>query len=608
MGTWRTIMTAVLMLVVSAAVGAEESATAPVVEREDMVVAGQTLSAERVTGQEPVVASSLASLPGVDLRAQGVPAAQSDLSIRGSSFSGAGLSLNGFALPNAQTEHFNTELPLPLGILSLPTVYTGFEQTLAGDGHLIGTVDFSLLPVSTGRSLALGLSEKEGYWGGALAQQRVSLKSGSSAGIGAFAGMSEANAVDYADNDFRAKRAGGQVQWMDHRGGQWDLVLARQEKEFGARGYYGVTPLWAAAEETEDTLLFAGWTRKDRVGNRYRISALYREQADDYTLFWTMPGLYNNRHKLETYGASADGRWLIADRGMLDWRVSGSEQQIRSASLGDHGRSQMELMAVPGITFGKWLLQAGARMGIFDEPINSFLPQASATYRFSEQMTLQLAYSESVRQPSYTELNYESPASIGNAGLDNQTAATTELLFEGHALNGVSWEIGVFQQATRDTVDWVRVGEESPRWEAMDIGTVEAYGVEAGVAWRTATGSRLATHYTGMIKDADTELYASRYALDYPEHLLQFSGCLALGSRLGVELVQNLRHQAGNPLRGSSDSGYDARLALHAVVLKSPCIQLSLALDNLWDDAFEVFPGQDTASPQRFSASVAMDW
>jgi iron complex outermembrane receptor protein len=589
--------------------GADDGMPAAVVEREDMVVAGQELHAGPVAGQDPVAASALAALPGVDLRVQGAPGVQGDLSIRGSSFSGAGLSLNGFALPNAQTEHFNTELPLPLGMLSRPVVYTGFDQALAGEGHLIGTVDFSLLPVETGRSLMLGLSEKEGYWGGALARQRLELAGGGAAGIGAFAGISEANAVDEPDNDLRLKRAGGQVQWADHDGGQWDLVFARQEKDFGARGYYGVTPLWAADEETGDTLLFSGWTKGDREGNRCRVSALYREQSDDYTLFWAMPGVYANRHRLESFGMSADGRWMAGEGGTLDWRITGSGQEIRSSSLGDHGRTQMGLSAVPGMVFGKWHLKAGARLEIFEEEApNSFLPQVAAAYQFSDRLELKLAYSESVRQPSYTELNYESPASLGNAGLENQTAATTELLLEGRPLHGLTWKLGVFQQATRDTVDWVRTSEDSTRWEALNIGTVEAVGAEAGLAWRTEAGSRLAAQYTGMTKDEDTELYASRYALDYAEHLLQFSGYLALGSRLGAELVQHVRQQAGNALRGSSDTGYDASLALHAAVLKSPRVQVTLAVNNLWDDDFEVFPGQATVSPQRFSAGMTMDW
>jgi len=604
------LMLTVLAAGMVAASGACGDDPVAVVEREDMVVSGEAVQTGLVTGRDAVAASALAVLQGVDLRAQGIPGAQSDLSIRGSSFSGAGIALNGFALPNAQTEHFNVELPIHPGLLSVPAVYTGFEQTLASDGHLIGTVDFTILPVDTVRRLSLGLYEKEGYHVNALAQQRfASLASGTAAGVGAFAGSMEAKAVDYPDNDLRVNRAGGQAQWLGGDGGQWDLVVARQEKKFGARGYYGVTPLWAADEETEDTLLFTSWTRADREGNRIRASAMYREQTDDYTLYWTLPGVFSNSHKLETYGASVDGCFLAGEGGSLDWRMTGSEQRIRSKSLGDHQRSQMGLSAVPGMMFGNWQAQAGARFEIFEEEPNEFLPQASLGYHFSERLVLKLAYSESVRQPSYTELNYESPASLGNAGLQNQAATTMELLLQGEsAARRLAWKVGVFHQTTRNTVDWIRVNEDSPRWEALNIGSVDTAGVEAGVRWQTENGRRLAAHYTGLVKSEDTDFHASRYALDYPEHLLQLSGYLPLGTRLGVEWLQNVRHQDENPLRESSDTGYDATLALHALALKSPHVQLTLAINNLWDDDFEIFPGQATVSPQRVSASVTMDW
>ncbi len=579
-----------------------------VVERDVMEVSGQVLHAGRVTATDPVPAAVLAALPGVDLLVQGVPGGQSDLSIRGSGFSGAGLSLNGFALPNAQTEHFNTELPLPPGMLSLPVIYTGFEQSLAGEGHLIGTVDFSILPVDTGGSLRLGLSEKQGYWSSVLMQQRLAVPGDRAVGIGAFAGMSEANAVDFDDNDVRVKRAGGQIQFQDRRGGQWDLLFARQDKKFGARGYYGVTPLWAASEETEDTFIFAGRTQRDREGNHYRVSALYREQSDDYTLFWTLPGVFNNRHKLETYGVSADGHRRVSERGTLDWRLTGSEQRIRSSALGDHRRSQMGVVAVPGMTLDKWRLQAGGRLEVFEDALNRFLPQLSAARRLSDRTTLTFAYSESVRQPSYTELNYESPASLGNAGLENQTASTSEIRLEGTDGSGFQWRVGAFYQILRHTVDWIREQEDSPRWEAQNIGTVEAGGVEAGLSWRHHDGSRLAMHYTGMVKEESADFYASRYALDYPEHLFQVAGYLALSARLGVEWVQQVRRQADHPLRGGSDTGYPASLALHALVLPSPRLQLTLAVNNLWDDDYEMFAGQATVSPQRFSAGMSVDW
>jgi hypothetical protein len=37
-------------------------------------------------------------------------------------------------------------------------------------------------------------------------------------------------------------------------------------------------------------------------------------------------------------------------------------------------------------------------------------------------------------------------------------------------------------------------------------------------------------------------------------------------------------------------------------------MQLSLMVNNLWDDDFEHFPGQETYAPRRVSASLTLDW
>ncbi len=584
-----------------------EIAFGPWVEREAMVVGGQSIHSVRNTGQDDSIANTLAALPGVDLRAQGLPGGQCDLSIRGSSFSGAGISLSGLPLRNAQTEHFNGELPIAGGLLSTPSVYTGFDQATAAPGHLVGTADFELLPVAGGRNLSFGVSEKKGYWLNAIEQVRRTVKDGS-VGFGAFGGILEANAVDFPDNAVRSKRGGGQIQWIGGSGGQWDLIAARQVKRFGARGYYGVTPDWGASEATEDTLVFSGWSKRDPDGGRARAAILYREQLDDYTLYWSLPGVFNNRHRLISCGGMVDGRWIVGENGMLDWRIDGSEDRIRSSALGDHKRAQTGVTIIPGLYWRRGLFQAGGRLDMFEESSNRLLPQMSVHWGIFDGIGVRFAYSESVRQPSYTELNYESPGSLGNDGLETQTAATTELLLEGNPGRGLVWRTGVFQQKSRNEVDWIREREESSRWEARNIGVVDTSGIEAGVQWRAANGNRIGAHYTGLVKDSDAHYYSSRYALDYPRHLVKFSGLIIVGTRCSLELVQNIRRQESNPLRESAQTSYGASLALHIIAFKNPRVQFSIAVNNVWDDDFEMFPGQPSVSPRRSSAGLSMDW
>lgn len=577
-----------------------------VVERVEMVVTADTLHSGHVVGQDASVAVTLAGTPGVLVTSQGIPGGQADLSIRGSSFSGAGLSLNGLALSSAQTEHFNAELPIIAGVLSEPQVLSGFDQALATEGHLVGTASFNIMPIDTGRSLTLGLSEDEGYWLSALLQERRA-SAGGYVGLGAFGSYTEVNAVDYTDNDVRSTRGGGQFQVVSGES-QWDLLVARQEKQFGARGYYGVTPAWNAEEETEDTLVIGSWLKGDLQGSYLRASAMYREQTDDYTLYWSFPGVFNNEHRTTSYSGAVSGRNMLGSHGMLDWRAHGLEERIRSSALGDHERARGGLTLIPGISWERWQLNAGVRHEVFEDDDDETLPQAALTLALTDELALRLSHSQSVRQPSFTELNYESPASLGNAGLENQTAETTELQAIGATRRGLSWKLGLFQRTTHDAVDWVRETDTSTRWTAQNLGEIETEGVELGVAMKADGGSRIAAHYQYLHKVSDTEVYSSRYALDYPEHYFLLSGLWQIVPRVGVELTQAVRQQEDNALRTGADTGYDGRLALHVGLLKRQRAQLSIMVSNLWDDDYTPFPGQETVSPRRVSAGITVDW
>ena len=595
-----------LLLLGSLIVAIGVFAETQVVERADLVVTAETLHSGHVVGQDASLAVTLAGTPGVLVTSQGIPGGQADLSIRGSSFSGAGLSLNGLSLSSAQTEHFNAELPIVAGVLSQPDVLSGFDQALTAEGHLVGTASFNIMPVDTGRSLTLGLSEDEGYWLSALLQERRA-SAGGYVGLGAFGAYTEVNAVDYTDNDVRSTRGGAQFQTLSGDS-QWDLLVARQEKQFGARGYYGVTPAWNAEEETEDTLVIGSWLKGDLQGRHVRASAMYREQTDDYTLYWTLPGVFNNEHRTMTYSGAVSGRNLVGRQGMLDWRAHGLEERIRSSALGDHERARGGVTLIPGVAWQRWQLNAGVRHEVFEDDDDESLPQAALTLALTDELALRLSHSQSVRQPSYTELNYESPASLGNAGLKNQTAETTELMATGSAQCGLSWKLGFFQRTTHDAVDWVRETETSTRWTAQNLGRIETEGIELGVTMRTEGGSRIAAHYQYLHKVSDTEVYSSRYALDYPEHYFLLSGLWQIVPRVGVELTQAVRQQEDNELRAGSDVGYDGRLALHVGLLKQRRAQLSVMVSNLWDDDYTPFPGQETVSPRRVSAGVTVDF
>ncbi len=574
-------------------------------EREPLVVEAAPLLVSVHGSGVAGMADALQQVLAVDLQVQGVPGGQSDISIRGSSFSGAGIALQGLALPHAQTEHFHAELPFAVEWFRTPEVLTGFGQSVASSGFLVGTLDFGILPVASRRLLHVGVSEYSSSWGQILVQERLQMDNGA-VGIGAFGGTAKINRVDFPDNDVDVRRAGAQLQWLNTQGDQLDLLFGRQEKTLGVRGYYGVNPSWPGEEEISDTMIYVGGSRRRESGS-IRFGSYYRSFSDDYRLFWTFPGIFENNHKLDIYGAMLDGRWLMTDDHWLDWRVTGSDERIRSSALGRFERQQFAFSGIPGVRMGAWQYQLGTRVEVFEDKDNAFLPQAAVTYFTACGLSVQLAYSESVRQPSYTELNYESPASLGNAGLANQESATTELMVRGSLPERLDWKAGVFYRTSRDAVDWIRRSPESARWEAENIGTIRTIGWEAGGRWVYANGSSLGVYYLGLDQSDKDDVYASRYALDYAKHLLRLSARAALGDRLTLGYDQTVRQQVSNPLRDDRMQ-YDGSVHATYRLFRSPDVLLMVAVDNIWDDAYQTFPGQDTFAARRVSAGLRAEW
>ncbi len=577
------------MLLTASVLNAEEfSSTAPIV-----------VTASAQTAGHAAIHEVLRAEPGVVLLSQG--GSQNDLSIRGSTFSGAGLALGGLTLRNPQTEHFNAELPLPAAMLSRPSVLTGLANP---GGHLTGTVGFDLLPVSGKKQLEAGFGSDHRDWQSALVQHLLTEQ----LGLGLFAGRESARGVDYKDNDYTRDYAGGHLQFRQDDT-QVDLLIARQEKEFGARGYYGVTDALPADEKTEDTLVYLAARKGDLNHDYLRAGASWHEFRDDYRL----PTLaYRNQHRSRISSAFFDGRTLEINGWALGWRTDVEEERIASSGtggLGHHHRTRGGISLLPQWRGDRLKLTAGMRSEFFTGESPYYLPQTGAEYLLSDHLTAFASYTEAVRLPSYTELNYNSPASLGNTGLQPQTEQQTELGLKGLPSEFMDWKVAVFHRRSKNTVDWMRAAPGA-QWRATDIGTLNLYGTEMMLGWYPAENIEMQLAYTWLYKNreaSDYGQYASRYALDYPEHLAQLSLLWRPIQPLEIGTVQALRRQTSNKVRDDGRFGADSSLVVRFTPPQARYATLSLLLNNAWDDDFQAFPGQ--RPPERFiGLSLALNW
>ncbi len=567
----------------------------------ELTVTARPLAPVGQVGQDSSIATGLQSLPGIIVLPQGLPGGQADFSIRGSNFSGAGLSLSGLSLRNPQTEHFHAELPFPGHWLGTPRVLTGAQQAQQTEGHLTGTVALSPLPIENKSLLTAGADNKHGLWSQASVQKTLPRPDGSYRALGAFAGALDIPAVDFPDNDVRLSRGGLQLQHHDDEN-QGDLWIGHQDKSFGARGYYGVNPSFKAEENTRDTLVLGAWR-----GPAHDASLLFREFLDDYKLH--LPSsLYHNEHRSRSLAAQAGSSLPLSSSIELRTRIAADREEINSSALGDFSRSRLALTALPAWSpLPSLRLIAGARGELLEGDDDRLLPIARIEADATETLLLHAEYSQSVRRPSYTELNYESPGSLGNSGLGLQDQESIEAGLAWSPSHTSRLSASLFHQRTFDTVDWIRPDPSATRWLASNIGRVDTSGLELACEHRLHDSLRLAATWLTLDKDNDAPPYSSRYSLDYARHFASLTLDWTPTDKLRLEATQFWRDQAENALRDAGGSEqWLSHLAAHFRLC--PSAQLSLIAANAFADDYRLYPGQDTFLSRRISAALTLEW
>ncbi|NOY82304.1 MAG: TonB-dependent receptor [Kiritimatiellaeota bacterium] len=574
----------------------------------EVVVRAAPVSPEPRTA---TIGEALEELPHIELRPQGL-GAQTDLSLRGSSFTGAGLTLAGLALRSPQTEHFHLELPLAPEIFSPARTLTGVEQFLSATGHLVGAAALEFAPIEPGLGITLGGGEPHRDWQSGIWRTTASESEPGRIrlGLDVFGGRERrrGDPAAYPENFLEQWTGGLHLQGLSPDV-QADFALGRQAKEFGARGFYGAPSKFNAVEELRQVVLVGSVRRNTGPDSFLRLTAVWQRFNDRYVLDRDLPDLYVNRHRSDFGAAAVDGVARPNDAWRVHWRTAIEVERVRSrhegtvpgTGLGDHDRSRVEAMLMPERLFGPWRAAAGLRIVGFSNDAPALLPAFRLTYRLAPQRTVSFTYSESVRLPSYTELNYDSPGSLGDLGLERQRATAVACIYR-EEWERASTTFTVFHRRETHPVDWVRDGP-GVRWEATDLGKVAVTGCEWAGRVRMTDRLELRGEWSWLGKKTDRDAYAGRYVLDYPRQRVRLSAAWRPRPRCELRIWQEIRRNTANPERGSGGVGTDARIEVRFKLARSKDLDLALAVDNPWASDFEDLPGQP-APGRRISFSL----
>lgn len=484
--------------------------------------------------------------------------AQHDLSIRGSSYSGAGLSLNGLNVKSPYSAHFNSELPLPAYVLSDAAAHYGLNNV---SGHLIGTAAYTTAPQTSRLQAGAKIGTVEHY-GATIA--------GGTEQIGGFLDWEKAREIDYDANGMERTLGGAHVQTAYN---DWiiDLIGSHQQKEFGTQGYYE-NPAYAE-QQVDDSLLYAGATKGDPDDIYIRAGAAFRQMdIDDID---------------SRYGSlMLEGRTLEIQDIALNLR---GDVENEYADGTDRTRGSLKLL--PEMRLERFTVKAGLNSVFQTSERAEFLPIAGVDWLTTDNSTVYLSYMETVQQPDFQTL-------ANNAQLQMQKSRNSELGFQQFLSESLDWRMAGFYRRLEQASDWIG-------GSATDLGDLNIAGIDTEIRWYPSDRLYLKAFYQWVYKD--NEIDGGLYESDYPEHLLTFYGSWRFMPEFFLFAAQTLRYQTENSARTGTDFGADASLGLHYDPRFAKNIRFSFLVENLWGSDFQSIPGVK-ARPTTVSTGISVAW
>ena len=490
---------------------------------EVLPVQGQSLAAESPQG-------FLRRDSSIFLEERGAGGGQADIVMRGGSFEQTLVLLNGFRINDAQTSHHNLDLPVPLDAIDSIQTLEGAGSTLHGVDALSGVVDFLTAAPDHG-SLFLRAGE------GSFLSNEETLLGGATRGSWSGRATAERNFSTgfMADRDYRNEDASAE-SWIGSRLGVTDLLFAGSDRAFGANQFYGNYPSW---ERTK------GWfaSARQELGVRTVAAFGYRRHTDEFVLFRNDPAIFENNHIDGSWQGSLRETLTLHKDSVLLMGLEADGDSIRSNNLGLHARNRgagyVDLDLRPAKL--RWSLSFGAREEIFSGGARAvFSPEAAGSFRAAKNLKLRASGGYGFRIPTYTDLYYSDPSTLGNAYLKPESAWSSDAGADWAPSTKLTLSATGFYSLQHDTIDYVKSATvpnpylpaacPASIWCAANLSGLRFAGVETTLMWIPKKSQTVRIAWTGLHGE-QSALHGleSEYVFNYPVQNIHASWSSALG-------------------------------------------------------------------------------
>lgn len=458
--------------------------------------------------------------------AGGYPA---NLSIRGTSFEQTLVLLDGFRVNDAETAHNNLDLPVPLDAMSNIEVLHGAGSTLYGADALGGVADFlTARPVASSLWISGGagsFGENQQSFVGNYVRRNWAEQ---------IAGHRDFSSGFMYDRDYRNEN-GSTESWVSSPVGTTDILLGGSDTPFGANNFYGNYPSW---ERTK------GWFASIRQGLGAVTDSgfAYRRHTDNYVLFRNDPAIYANNHIDSSWQAILRRKTVWSGANGLYYGLDFDGDSIHSNNLGRHARNwgsgyvDLDLRSWKRAT-----LSLGVREEIISGGYDVFSPAAAVSYWIRPALKARASIGYGFRLPTYTDLYYSDPTTVGNSKLKPESTWDYEGGLDWYPCSSLAVSVTGFYSPQTNFIDYVRTSPTA-LWHATNLNGLSFAGTEASLNWQASHSQQVNLSWT-WLDGAQSVLHGlqSEYLFNYPVNNAVFNWYANVGrwaminTRVGVQ-------------------------------------------------------------------------
>lgn len=455
------------------------------------------------------VTDVLQQVAGIDVRRRGVDGTQSDLYIRGGNFDQTLLLIDGIKMDDAQTGHHTMNAILSLANIERIEIIKGPAARVFGQNAFAGAIN-----IVTKKATKDELNVTANYGSyqnlkGAIGYTQVFEK-----------GSVQVHVQKQKSDGYRFNTDFDNTSlFLKTNLKKYQFLASFNERKFGANGFYASPKFIDQYEETQTSVLALS-TAYQFKNLEIKPRVYWRRNQDMYLFLRHDPSFFRNFH-ISNKLAAETNMVLSSDLGKTGFGLDFNKVFLASGNLGHRERTMVTAFLEHRFEIGeRFDVTPGVAVSYYSDFDAKAFPGLDVGFALSDKIKFYGNIGYTYRVPTFTDLYYVGPTTLGNPNLKPESALSEEIGFK-YTTAKFQLNAAVFRRDSDNLIDWTK-DNETDKWETRNFSNVITKGFEISANSNFKIGEfgqRLQLGYNYIEDDIkDVDVAFTRYSLNSLKH------------------------------------------------------------------------------------------